>query len=454
MEGTATASAAPTYGGTATLQYNTATPRTSGAEWITPFAASGGVIIGNTGEITMGGAKVFNANIPLTINTGATLTPGANLLTLGGNLMINGTGTLTSGTGGVTLAGAATTQSIGGFTTTGTVSMIKTAGSATFTGNVGGAGLAINGTGGTLNLGTTLTHTFTGDVSLSAGSLNGGTGTTLNVNSSTATAWNGTGSLFNPGTGTVIFGGVAQTIASSQSYFNNLTLSGGLKTFTNITSVSGNLSILSGAQASLPNSTNSSANSLNLGGTPSVPATGTFGSSGSAAANTNDTYFNVSSSGILFVGSCITGTWTGGISTDWNNGANWCSGVPDGTTDVIIPAGTTFQPHILADAIPKVAKSITINPGASLTFDGANTLTVSGNWTNSSTFTAGSGTVIFNGAAQSITGATTFNNVTLGGTLAKTVHYGQFYGQRYPFDGGNCNNFSSAYLRWIRYASV
>jgi len=41
MEGTATASAAITYGGSATLQYNTATSRTAGAEWITPFAASG-----------------------------------------------------------------------------------------------------------------------------------------------------------------------------------------------------------------------------------------------------------------------------------------------------------------------------------------------------------------------------------------------------------------------------
>ena len=59
MEGTATASAAPTYGSSATLQYNTATARTAGPEWITPFAATGGVIIENTGTITMNAAKSF-----------------------------------------------------------------------------------------------------------------------------------------------------------------------------------------------------------------------------------------------------------------------------------------------------------------------------------------------------------------------------------------------------------
>jgi len=47
---------------------------------------------------------------------------------------------------------------------------------------------------------------------------------------------------------------------------------------------------------------------------------------------------------------------------------------------------------------------------------GTPTLTVSGNWTNSGTFNAGSGTVIFNGPAQTVSGGTTFNNLTLSGT--------------------------------------
>ena len=53
-------------------------------------------------------------------------------------------------------------------------------------------------------------------------------------------------------------------------------------------------------------------------------------------------------------------------------------------------------------------------------------LTVSGNYTNSATFTAGSGTVYFNGAsAQALTdnstSGTTLNNVNFGGTGTKTL---------------------------------
>ncbi|MCX6258832.1 MAG: T9SS type A sorting domain-containing protein, partial [Bacteroidia bacterium] len=73
MEGTATASAAPDYGASATLQYNTATARTAGDEWIATFAATGGVIIANTGTITANAEKAFNTGIPLTVNNGAKL---------------------------------------------------------------------------------------------------------------------------------------------------------------------------------------------------------------------------------------------------------------------------------------------------------------------------------------------------------------------------------------------
>ena len=72
VEGTATLSAAPTFGTSATLQYNTSTSRAAGVEWITPFAATGGVIITNTGTITLNAAKVFNTSIPLNILTGST----------------------------------------------------------------------------------------------------------------------------------------------------------------------------------------------------------------------------------------------------------------------------------------------------------------------------------------------------------------------------------------------
>lgn len=89
MEGAATASVAPTYGAAATLQYNTATARTAGVEWITPFIATGGVIIANTGAITLNVSKVLNASVPLTLGAN-NLTTGTNTLTLAGDCAANG----------------------------------------------------------------------------------------------------------------------------------------------------------------------------------------------------------------------------------------------------------------------------------------------------------------------------------------------------------------------------
>jgi len=117
MEGSATATLTGTltYGSAATLQYNTATARTSGTEWITPFTATGGVIIANTGSITMAAAKVLNTSVPLTINNGATLAAGNFALTLGGNFI--NSGTFTAGTGTVTFSGGSA-QTISGLSAT------------------------------------------------------------------------------------------------------------------------------------------------------------------------------------------------------------------------------------------------------------------------------------------------------------------------------------------------
>lgn len=84
MEGTATATTAIAYGPAAALRYNTATARTAGPEWITPFEAAGGVALTNTGAITLNGDKVLGASVPLAVCGGATLDSGGQRLTLGG----------------------------------------------------------------------------------------------------------------------------------------------------------------------------------------------------------------------------------------------------------------------------------------------------------------------------------------------------------------------------------
>ena len=163
MEGTATVSAAPTYGSAATLQYNTATSRTAGAEWLATFAATGGVIIANTGTITLNGAKVFSDSVPLTMNSGATLSTSASnfALTLGGNFI--NSGTFTAGSSAITISGTGA-QSIDGFTTTGALTISKTSGTATLNAASGAASLIFSASGATLSISNSLT--ITGAVTL------------------------------------------------------------------------------------------------------------------------------------------------------------------------------------------------------------------------------------------------------------------------------------------------
>ncbi|MBI3602515.1 MAG: filamentous hemagglutinin N-terminal domain-containing protein, partial [Candidatus Omnitrophica bacterium] len=302
----------PTLGASATLEYSAGSSARTvvTAEWPATFTSTGGVIIAGTGAITMGASKQMGngtANVPLQINSGATLTPGTNTITLEGDFINNGT--ITSAATPYTIAGALATQSIGGFTTTGLVSMTKTGGTATFTaagsttGNVSAAGLTINGSGGTLNLGTSLTHTFTGVVTLTAGTLNGGS-STLNENATSTTAWNGTGSLFTASTSTVSFGGVAQTLSATATTFNNLIFAGSTstKTLSSATIVNGTLTINSGITLSF----GSTALTVTLSGTGSntLVNNGTIDMSGSNAAH----LLKIAANSIATFGTLTTGT--------------------------------------------------------------------------------------------------------------------------------------------------
>jgi len=106
-------------------------------------------------------------------------------------------------------------------------------------------------------------------------------------------------------------------------------------------------------------------------------------------------------------------TWLG-ITIDWFTPSNWCSGIaPTSTTDVIIPPGTPNQPVI--NAAGAVCHAINISSGASLTINGNNILSVSGDWTNNGTFNANNSTVSFTAntvITQTITGSTSFYNIS------------------------------------------
>jgi hypothetical protein len=108
----------------------------------------------------------------------------------------------------------------------------------------------------------------------------------------------------------------------------------------------------------------------------------------------------------------IPGLWTGAVSTDFSNPANWNDGnIPTTSTNVTITSTATRQPTLTANA---TCNSITIGSGATLSF-GANTLNVYGNITNSGSISAAAGTIALLGSstAQTITGAITVNNLVM-----------------------------------------
>src|SRR5690606_12815072 len=145
--------------------------------------------------------------------TGTVTISGAAAFTMGtGNFVNDNTSSSVNfGTGTITVSGTA--QSIGGFTVTGRFTASNASGTITLTGGINSGGITKSGNG-TVNVGPG-THTSSNTVRLTAGTMNGGS-STINVNIVITTAWQGTASVFVPGTSTVNFGAAgAQTLSAA-----------------------------------------------------------------------------------------------------------------------------------------------------------------------------------------------------------------------------------------------
>ena len=335
-------------------------------------------------------------------------------LTVAGSLWLGGT------SGGQTGSNFPTNFSTLALTS-GTVSYDTTTGGQTIFATPTYGILALDNTSGTQTAGGNITATTVNNNI--GGTLNMGTNTLSLTNVTNAGIIRTQNTSANPipagktWGGTVQFDGAGQSVPGSGTTFNNLIYAGsGTKTLTGgAMTISSDFTVNSGVVANLGTFT-SSADRLYLGG--NGQNSGSHGGTGSGATFINTTYFSATSGRInVATAACTAGTWLGGISTDWNNAANWCGSVPTASTNVIIPSGAAFQPSIGASG--GVCNNITINSGATLTITSTNSLTVSGNWTNNGTFTANSSTVAFNGTTQSISGATTFSSLSVtNGTTA------------------------------------
>jgi PKD repeat protein len=130
----------------------------------------------------------------------------------------------------------------------------------------------------------------------------------------------------------------------------------------------------------------------------------------------------------------IPGLWTGAISKDWDTDMNWDNWlVPTSSINVVIPSYAPNWPLRSSDLTlgddchsvtmngasqATITGNLTVNSGSSLTINDNGILFVGGNWTNSGSFSAGTGTVEFVGANASIIGGSP--NIFYNLTISKT----------------------------------
>ncbi len=185
-------------------------------------------------------------------------------------------------------------------------SMAVNSDSGTNGANGGMATLKFN-SGSVLTIEGTLSASWTNS---KAGTVDMGSGGKLIINGTNNPIQNGAtpfqfyaGGVFTPGTGTVEFGGSAQTMAPytcggcglSTMTYNNVIFSGsGIKTINTGTTINGNVSITGTAKVNLPAATSVPISTLTLGGRGTL--NGTWGSTTATTATyKNNTYFDANS---------------------------------------------------------------------------------------------------------------------------------------------------------------
>ena len=117
-----------------------------------------------------------------------------------------------------------------------------------------------------------------------------------------------------------------------------------------------------------------------------------------------------------------TATWTGAVSTAWNNPANWSTNqVPGPANDVVI-AAVPRQPTV---STSQQTHALTLNPGTQITLADGSFLVVGSNFTNNgnglATTGTGTGTVVLDLNTPQVIGgtsATVFPNLIIGAGTA------------------------------------
>jgi len=186
------------------------------------------------------------------------------------------------------------------------------------------------------------------------------------------------------------------SIPTGSQTVNNITLSGsGIKNICGITTINGNLNFSGSATISVCATyfTQSCSGDFNYSstGTTTLGANISLGNFSQTAGTFDDGGFNITVCGSSFARSA--GTFTASGTVTFN-----------GSTTVSGAAITTFN-------------NVVINPSKILIGHTTN-MNVNADWTNNGTFTHNNSTVTFSGTSNALgTSITTFNNLTINGTL-------------------------------------
>ncbi|MEJ1238662.1 T9SS type A sorting domain-containing protein [Chryseolinea sp. T2] len=243
--------------------------------------------------------------------------------------------------------------------------------------------------------------TINGSINIAAGTVNNTVNRNISMTSSSADFTNS--GTFNAGSGSVTIGrDLINTGAGA--VFNGPNSTTGLKVMRNLVNGAG---------------TTFTAGTDSVGVRGTLTNSGTF-TSGSNTLRVNGNLQNLAgtfngSSGSLSVGGALT------------NNAAFSAGA--GSINVQGQLTNSGASAIYAANASNVTVNGSVNLTTSSQFNaGTGSITTNGNWTNSATFIAGTGTVNFTGSSnQTITGATTFYNVSRGGgnlTLSNDVTVG------------------------------
>nr|WP_294775770.1 MBG domain-containing protein [uncultured Flavobacterium sp.] len=473
MQGTATAAGTtPTYGVSAVLEYKgDAAQTTSNVEF--PNTLGADLIIDNTNGVTLNAAKTVTGFI--TLASGALIANNFNI-SLSGNWTNNG-GSFTAGSSTVTFTGTSTiggtvattffnltkntavtvTNAVDGTTVSGTMSIT----SGTFIGNnslttpntinvnnfslTGGtfdssnttlAGIAcVLAISGSYVQTTTSTFTNTGSGVTEVLFTGGGNTTYSNAYTTAVANWQyaivhvannttltlstdlmqwgvvDTGATVDAGSTLVTGTNLLRAGTANEVWEINGTLktavTAGLNGSTTTTLVSTNTPVFTlGALSTIEYNSTSSQTvtsradyaNVTFTGNSTKTAAGSLSASKDLTINSNATF--------------AAGSFTHNVAGNWINNGTF---TPD--TSTINFNGTST----ISGSSVNTFNNISIAAASSLTGPASANINVQGNWVNNNTFNSNSGTVTFNSAtAQSVSGATTFYNLSLTNSGVKT----------------------------------